>query len=441
MTRGEIQAEQRRRILAATEELVGEGGYRGLKIEPLLARAQVSYPTLRKRFGDKDGCFRALVEGAAKEARNALREAFAAGEGPWAERVAASFAALLELTAADRGRARAWLAEPFAAGSAAVAWQDPVLEELRAILAEGRQGDAAGTTETALETLAGAVLWSASERLIAGGAERSGEPLDELVELVQGLGLGARSEGSRRRGIDGSRVAARAGIDSQAGVERAWLDPLPHGRHGLSREQVRESQRERLLAAVAEVVGERGFAAARLTDIVTAAAVSRRVFYENFGDKEECFLAALDAVGEHLRELGEETAESCAGDWPEWAVATLDAVLGFFVAEPGLARLCMVESLGAGEAARERYRRAIVSAAAELNSARTLPGAEVSPPAGTAELLVGAVAWQLSRRIALEGSDGLPALLPGLVELLLGPKEPPPTKAACSGGRAPTCRG
>jgi AcrR family transcriptional regulator len=195
---------------------------------------------------------------------------------------------------------------------------------------------------------------------------------------------------------------------------------LPAGRHGLSREQVRASQRERLLAAVAEVVDERGFAGARLTDIVAVAAVSRRVFYENFEDKEECFLAALDAIGDHLRELS-EVAECREGDWHGRAVAALEAVLGFFVAEPGLARLCMVEPFAAGEAAREKYRQAIASVAAEMKSARAWAGAEVSLPAGTEELLAGAAAWGLSRRIALEGSGDLPSLLPSPVEWLLSP--------------------
>src|SRR4051795_9120744 len=81
------------------------------------------------------------------------------------------------------------------------------------------------------------------------------------------------------------------------------LGPLPGGHHGLSREQVAESQRERLLAGLAHAVATHGYKATTITEIVKAAAAPSRDFYENFDSKEACFLAAFDAVVDHLREL------------------------------------------------------------------------------------------------------------------------------------------
>jgi AcrR family transcriptional regulator len=69
---------------------------------------------------------------------------------------------------------------------------------------------------------------------------------------------------------------------------------LPKGPHGLSREQVQASQRQRILDAILDVVGERGYAAATVADVTTAAGVSRTTFYEQFANKQEAFLAAYD---------------------------------------------------------------------------------------------------------------------------------------------------
>jgi AcrR family transcriptional regulator len=72
---------------------------------------------------------------------------------------------------------------------------------------------------------------------------------------------------------------------------------LPKGPHGLSREQVQASQRQRILDAVLDVVGERGYAAATVAHVTAAAGVSRTTFYEQFANKQEAFLTAYDEFG------------------------------------------------------------------------------------------------------------------------------------------------
>lgn len=57
---------------------------------------------------------------------------------------------------------------------------------------------------------------------------------------------------------------------------------LPRGRHGLPREAVAESQRGRIQAAMIDVVAARGYADTRVVDVIGAAGVSRKTFYELF---------------------------------------------------------------------------------------------------------------------------------------------------------------
>jgi AcrR family transcriptional regulator len=83
-------------------------------------------------------------------------------------------------------------------------------------------------------------------------------------------------------------------------VQSTSADRLPRGPHGLTRDQVQASQRQRILDAVLDAVGERGYAATTVAHLTAAAGVSRTTFYEQFAGKEEAFLAAYDEFGEHF---------------------------------------------------------------------------------------------------------------------------------------------
>jgi AcrR family transcriptional regulator len=133
------------------------------------------------------------------------------------------------------------------------------------------------------------------------------------------------------------------------------VDRLPRGRHRLSRAQVADSQRSRLLRAMAEAVAERGYANTPVASVLRRARVSRESFYEHFANKEECFLAAYDAsAGTVLGGIGEALTEHDRDD----AGARLDAALRRYLemlrAEPALARTFFVEVYAAGDAALAR---------------------------------------------------------------------------------------
>jgi len=202
---------------------------------------------------------------------------------------------------------------------------------------------------------------------------------------------------------------------------RAELGPLPGGHHGLTPEQVAESQRERLLAAVVQIVARRGYRAATITEIVKAASVSTRVFYVNFDTKEEGFLAAFEAVLAHL-EGHLAAAARGEDDWPAEVVAALRAALEFFAAEPELAHFCLVEPLTATPAIATRLREAVLAAVPYLRAgrARRPAGAEALPDS-TEDSLLGGLLTLASRAVLAGEADRLPALLPDLVEFALAP--------------------
>src|SRR3954462_5974198 len=98
-----------------------------------------------------------------------------------------------------------------------------------------------------------------------------------------------------------------------------------------------ESQRGRMLDAMAAAVAEKGYAATTVADVIKRAGVSRKTFYEQFRDKEDCFLAAydmgVDLLLGALREAGGEEE-----DLVERARRRTRAYLETLAAEPDFAR-------------------------------------------------------------------------------------------------------
>jgi AcrR family transcriptional regulator len=196
------------------------------------------------------------------------------------------------------------------------------------------------------------------------------------------------------------------------------LGPLPAGRHGFSREQVAHNQRERLIAGLATAVAEHGYQAVTITHITKEAKVSRRVFYENFEGKEECFLAAFEVVVGHIRELAAEAVEPIS-DWPGQAVAASRAVLAFLASEPALARLCLVESQSAGPVIAARLHDAVHEVVPFLERGRVERERELPPT--TEESTIGALVMLASRKVAAGEAGQLEDLLPDFTEFILAP--------------------
>src|SRR5918997_1972618 len=133
---------------------------------------------------------------------------------------------------------------------------------------------------------------------------------------------------------------------------------LPPGRHGLPRQFVLHNQRGRLVEAAMHVFGTRSFGEARVADVLEHAAISRKTFYEQFADKEACFMAAYEAAAQRVRDAV-RVASREHDDWDASVRAGIEALLNFLAAEPELARLLLVEVTGAGPSALRRRGHAL----------------------------------------------------------------------------------
>jgi AcrR family transcriptional regulator len=193
---------------------------------------------------------------------------------------------------------------------------------------------------------------------------------------------------------------------------------LPRGRHGLPRELIEQSQRERLLWAVVHVTAEKGYEATTVADILEVAGVGRESFYELFKDKRDCFLAAHDLLVEDLLTKTTE-AYRRPDEWPEQVRRGLLALLEWLAADPNVARVTMIELAAVGPTSQQRFRNNFHRFIELLDEGR--PHTPASNLPNISAIALGAAFARIYEEIAVGRAAGLPRLYPRLTFDLLLP--------------------
>jgi|SRR5271154_2297441 len=135
---------------------------------------------------------------------------------------------------------------------------------------------------------------------------------------------------------------------------------LPRGQHRLSRKQVRDAQRERLLTAFTELLADRGYAKLRVADVAGRAAVSNNTFYELFANKEDCACAAFDRFVEVVRRGAASAGVGESRTWREFIQAAVGGYFDVLAADPVVARAFHVDMDTIGPVARKRQATALL---------------------------------------------------------------------------------
>lgn len=187
---------------------------------------------------------------------------------------------------------------------------------------------------------------------------------------------------------------------------------LPRGRHSLSRDEVEQSQRLRIVQGLAEAMRAKGFVATRVTDVIELAGVSRETFYQHHDNKLDAFLAAVDLVGEVL-------LERLAGSWDgsgtplERFERTLTTYLDVLAEQPGYARIVLVETYAAGPEAMAR--RAAIQQRI-VDEVVTLFGVRSESGRFACELLVASVGAMVTLPVVSGDADRVRALGPAIID-------------------------
>jgi len=198
---------------------------------------------------------------------------------------------------------------------------------------------------------------------------------------------------------------------------------LPSGPHRLDPEAVASNQRARMFGAMAHAVAERGYQATSVKRVIALAGVGRASFYEQFANRQECFLAAYDVfVYRGMKNIN--AAYRAGGDWQQRLRAAFAALAQEIVAEPAAARLAFVEVLGVGAPALGRVRRA--TAVFELMVRQSLEQAPEGHPVSPLVVrgIVGGSRQVINRRLREGRTAELPELAGDLLTWVLAYNSP-----------------
>lgn len=199
---------------------------------------------------------------------------------------------------------------------------------------------------------------------------------------------------------------------------------LPRGPHGLSRDEVRRSQRTRLLQAATDEVAERGYVNTTVAHIIARAGVSRATFYALFADREACFRAAYEANAALVAAVMEAELGRVRSSRGENPLDRLDRVLLAYLEAlreaPTLARVFLVEVYAAGPEAIEQRRASLerfVDIVTETHRGETGILGTRKNQRFAAEAFVGAVSFMVTNAVAAAEFDQLVDLHKPLMRL------------------------
>jgi len=199
---------------------------------------------------------------------------------------------------------------------------------------------------------------------------------------------------------------------------------FPSGIRSLPSDLVTAIQRERLLAATLRATAEFGYREFSVQDVLDRAGVSRPTFYEHFANKEDCFLAALDAAALRLRSRLDAVSGEDTGSWREGLRLQLEELLLFIAEESDAATTLIIDARAACPEALERRDELLDHFATCIDRRVRSSLPELPPPSAiSAAGIVGGIEAVLYSRLQRGDCDDLKSLLPSLMYFAVLPYE------------------
>jgi AcrR family transcriptional regulator len=325
--------------------VTAEKGYPATSVADLVELSGVSSRSFYQHFADKEDCFLAAMDEILTLTQR-LSEAALRAEQGGPERVHAAIEALTAMAAAQPAAAKLCTVVAFCAGEAPRRRIAEAVRDLSGLLQRGLDEvpERDGMPRELTEAIFGGVALVLYRRLARDEAEELAELGPRLREWMLAIHPPPRPlRGKRRRPGPG---------DGRPG-------PAPLAAHVPA---------ERVLRGFAEVVAEKGYAAAKIADVAAAAHISQNTFYKYFRDKADALDAALDSSGAQMV-AATLPAVRREPQWPGVVRVALEALCGFMAAEPVFARMREVEVYSIGPEAvakRDRARGEIVQMLASV---------------------------------------------------------------------------
>jgi AcrR family transcriptional regulator len=412
-SRKDRKGTQRERMLQGMLFAAVRNGYQGANVAQVIAHACVSRPTFYEHFTDKDDCFLTVHREISKQLVERVSDAIRSE--PPERAVQAGVRALILAAEARPDHARLLVNETLAGGPRVLDQRDRMVEQIEQIIEQVR---AVASLKASTPDLSTTALVSGICGLLAPRLRRNEHDLrkfaEEITTWIDGYCL--PTEQHRWRRLDPG--PALPAPESVSELTLRTPPTLPPGRPTLSSAEVARNQRERIMGATADVSARKGYTAATITDITTTAGVDRRVFYANFRNKQQAFLA--------VHEFGfQQLMATCANaffsgsSWPERIWEGILAGTHFDAAHPVLAHLGYVEAHAVGSPGIQRVEDS--HAAFKIFLQEGYSHTKTPPPRSVLDAIAATI-FAVGYHYARNGQiQQLPRLTPQAVYLVLAP--------------------
>ena len=185
-----------------------------------------------------------------------------------------------------------------------------------------------------------------------------------------------------------------------------------------SREQQDSETHAKILEAMLETCGEKGFRSVAVRDVLARYGGNRVQFYRHFASKADCYAAAYEFGADRLCEriLGAATAA------PSWRLGLRRALgeLACFVEEnPLSAKGLLIEVHVAGGPALQKRTEVIERLTHAIDGARRETESRHSPPPVTAEFMIGAIESTVINALVTGEPQAFAAAVPDLTHMIV----------------------
>lgn len=392
----EVVRNQRTRMHGAMIEAVAANGYERTSVKQVVGLAGVSRRSFYEQFANKQECFLATYDVIAARGAGRVSAAYRAAGGDVQTRMHAAFGELTQAISEHRKSANLVIVEAPKVGA-------PALLRLRRASATFEQM-LAGALEhgspssplpgPVIRGIAGGLHAAMSQCVREGSAETAPQLADEMFRWT----LLFQTPAAKRLA---ERLAERARRALAQGRKAPAVDPHASLARG--------DERERLLEHALHLSVVEGYRELSAPQIADAADIPVDAFFELFADKEECFLAALDMLGEQLMALTSDP-DLRSAEWPYAVRRTIGELLGYLADRPIYAQTIAEGAFAAGPVAIERNLALALGIATRLT--------EGAPEQARSALAVQGVAGALSHTVRCHVASGQIQLLSVLSDYL-----------------------
>jgi len=409
------KATQRERLLTGMIAVANRGGYAGANVGAVIEHAGVSRPTFYDYFEDREDCFFATIIDIHERLYTEVRSKLA--DAPAADALAGAIEVTLEFATSQPAAARFLMNESLAGGATALHARDDGIDHTAALVEEAFKGAPA---KAQIPDIPVAIILGAVHRLLATRLRRGERGINQLQEdLLDWTRSYSREEAKARW----QTLKRRAAPERSPYLPRVRLrapERLGPGRPRLSEQEVSENHRQRIMFATSEVVAERGYSAAIVSEITGLSGVDGREFYRLFADKQEAFSAVHELGFQHLMAVT-AGAFFAGSSWPERIWEAFRAATQVVQENPTVANVGFVEAYAVGASGIHRVEDSRVAFAIFLQEGYRYASAGQPPSRLALEAIITAIFEVFYRDTRAGEQERTPELLADIVHLCIAP--------------------